>query len=291
MKRKIVLIGPGRLGQAVTRLLGEGDHDIRAVISRDPGRAASAARFIGRPGTGTTDLTAAAEGEVVLLALPDDHLESMAALLRREGLLAPGAVLVHFSGLHPAACLLGEDAPSIEALSIHPLQTFADAVMGTRNLPGTPCSIEGAEHLLPLAEQLVEDIGGIPVRIRSETKPLYHAAACVASNYLVTLVAAARQIMAACGFEEEDALHLLIPLLRGTGRNLAALGPERALTGPIARGDERTVALHLKALAKQPDDLREIYRVMGRKTVEIALRKGTLDGDGAKRILALLQED
>lgn len=289
MKRKIVLIGPGRLGQAVTRLLGESDHDIRAVISRDVDRAVSAARFIGRPGIGTTDLAAAADGEVVLLALPDDHLESMAALLRREGHLAQGAVLIHFSGLHPAACLLGEDAPTVEALSIHPLQTFADAVMGIQNLPGTPCTIEGTEHLMPLAKELVEDIGGTAVRIRSETKPLYHAAACVASNYLVTLVATARQILAACGFDEDEALHLLIPLLRGTGRNLAALGPERALTGPIARGDDRTVALHLKALAQQPADLQEIYRVMGTKTVEVALRKGTLDETGAKRILALLR--
>lgn len=289
MKKRIVLIGPGRVGQAVARLLQEAGHDLCAIVSRDEHRALSAARFVGSPGAGTTDLARAREGELVLIALPDDHIAGMAARLHREGLLAPGAILVHFSGILPASILLDGADPSLQALAIHPLQTFADAVIGVGTIPGSPFSVEGSEERLPLAEQLVTDMGGIPFRIASERKPLYHAAACVASNYLVTLVASARQIMAACGFAEEDAFKLLSPLLRGTGKNLAALGPERALTGPIARGDVHTVASHLEAMAALPDDLQEIYRVLGRKTVEVALKKGTLDAAKGVEILELLR--
>jgi predicted short-subunit dehydrogenase-like oxidoreductase (DUF2520 family) len=288
MKKRMVLIGPGRAGQSVARLLHEAGHEFKAVISRDPVRAATAARFIGAPGAGTTDLSRARAGEIVLIAIPDDHIEEMAATLRREGYLAPGAILIHFSGILPAAIMQDEEG-SPRALSIHPLQTFADAVIGVHTLPGSPFAVEGDEALLPLAEKLVSDMGGTPFRIASIRKPLYHAAACVASNYLVTIIVAARQIMSACGFSDEEAFHLLAPLLRGTGKNLAALGPEQALTGPIARGDVKTVAAHLQALTELDPELQEIYRVLGRKTVEVARKKGTLDQEKAEEILRILK--
>ncbi|MEJ2199390.1 MAG: DUF2520 domain-containing protein, partial [Desulfuromonadaceae bacterium] len=247
MKPRIVLIGPGRLGQAVTCLLAEAGYPIVAVISRNLERAVTAARFVGNRAAGTSDFSRAKEGDIVLLALPDDLLAETALRLRENDYLAPDAVLIHFSGLHPAAILNQGSAPAVGALSLHPLQTFADAVSGLRNLPGTPFAVEGDKTLLPLGYSLVEAMGGTPFRLDSEQKPLYHAAACVASNYLVTLAAASGQILAACGFSEEEALKLLLPLIHGTIRNLTTLGPQQALTGPIARGDVQTVASHLQA--------------------------------------------
>lgn len=288
MKKRIALIGPGRLGQAIGRLLAEAGYEFRAIISRDAARAVEAARFIGCRQAATTDLGRATEGELVLIALPDDHIGEMAANLRLNGHLAAGSVLVHFSGLHPASVMLGEQGPPLGALAIHPLQTFADSVMGVRNIPGSPCSVEGATELLPLGEELVEDIGGTPFRIAAECKPLYHAAACIASNYMVTLVATACEAMSACGLDESEAFRLLTPLLMGTGRNLSVLGTEQALTGPIARGDKRTVGKHLQALEQMPADLGEIYRVLGIKTVEVARRKGTIDQQRAAELLKLL---
>jgi len=290
MKKKIVLIGPGRLGLTVARLLADAGHEIRAIISRDSTRAAAAARFVGAPGVGATDLSRVQEAELVLITLPDDQIGEMAARLRRDGHLTPGTVLIHFSGMHPAAILLGEEGPILHALAIHPLQTFANAVMGVRQLPGSPCSVEGEEDLLPLAEALVTDLGGTPFRLAAEHKPLYHAAACVASNYLVTLVDTAGEIMAACGFSRDEAFRLLTPLLSGTIKNLSALGPGRALTGPICRGDLRTVRKHLQALSELPPDIQEVYRAMGRQTAALAKRRGTLDAEGEKKILKILEE-
>jgi predicted short-subunit dehydrogenase-like oxidoreductase (DUF2520 family) len=290
VKPKIVLIGPGRIGQAVTSLLAEAGYPVAAVISRDPIRAVSAARFVGNRAAGTTDLSRTRAGDIVLLALPDDVLAEVSLNLRQQGWLNPETVVVHFSGRHPAAILNQGSAPPVRALSLHPLQTFADAVTGLRNLPGSPFSVEGEDALIPLGESLVEAMGGRPFRIHSEQKPLYHAAACVASNYLVTLAATAGQILAACGFAEEAALQLLIPLLKGTTRNLVTLGPKDALTGPIARGDVQTVASHLDAMAGLPTDLRDIYRVMGRETVKLARLKGTLGGQQAEAILELLKD-
>ncbi len=287
--KRIALIGPGRIGQTVARLLCEAGHEIVAVISRDEHRAVTAARFIGSPGTGTTDLLRARDADLVLIALPDDYIAQMARALRNRKALSPTAVLVHFSGLHCADILLAGDAEPNRALALHPLQTFADSVVGLKNLPGSPVSVEGTAGTFELGESLVEDMGGIPVPISKEQKPLYHAAACVASNYMVSLVAAAGQMMQACGFDEKQALNLLLPILKGTANNLATLGPTNALTGPIARGDARTVEKHLQALEALPEDLNAIYRVLGKKTVEVARKKGTLSPEAEAEILKLLE--
>lgn len=289
MSRRIALIGPGRIGQAVTRLLHDAGHDIVAVIGRDPARAKAAARFIGRVEAATTDQGMVSAADLVLFALPDDLIGPTAAALRHSGKLAAETVLVHFSGLHPAAILLGEDGPALGALAIHPLQTFADAVVGVRNLPGTPCSIEGEEALLPLAEALVADLGGRPFVIDRDHKPLYHAAACVASNYLVALTNAACELLGGCGYSRDQAFELLSPLLRGTLNNLVTLGPVAALTGPISRGDTRTVARHLKALEPFSADLNNLYRALGRQTADVAREKGTLEAEQEAELRTLLE--
>lgn len=289
MSRRIALIGPGRIGQAVTRLLCEAGHEIVAVIGRDPARAKAAARFIGHAEAATTDPGRVSGADLVLFALPDDLIGPVAADLRHSGKLAPGTVLLHFSGLHPASILLGEEGPALGALAIHPLQTFADAVVGVRNLPGTPCAVEGEAALLPLAEELVADLGGRPFVIDREHKPLYHAAACLASNYLVALTNAACELLGACGFGRDQAFELLSPLLRGTLNNLSTLGPVAALTGPISRGDTRTVARHLKAMEPLPADLNRLYRALGRQTANVARQKGTLEAKKEAELRVLLE--
>ncbi|MDY6847698.1 MAG: Rossmann-like and DUF2520 domain-containing protein [Geoalkalibacter sp.] len=288
--KRLAIIGTGAVGQSVASLLHDAGHDIRAIISRDRGRAVSAARFAGVRQAATTDMSCVHEAEIILLAVSDDRIGSVAAHLRREVGLAPGTVLVHFSGIHRADILLGDQADGLHALAIHPLKSFPDEVVGVRALPGSPFAIEGEEELLPLAEELIQAMGGIAFRIKGEQKPLYHAAACVASNYLVTLVSVARDIMAACGFSQQDAFRMLTSLMKDTGKNLAALGPENALTGPIARGDVRTVEKHLRALDALPEDIGEIYRALGRKTVELARHKGTLEAEQSRRILKALDE-
>lgn len=290
MKKPVVLLGPGRLGQAVCRLLHKSGYEIRAIISRDLSRAKEAALFAGCPDAATTDLTKIREGELVLLSLPDDHIGEMAKKLRKQSLLHPEAVLIHFSGLHCAELLQDKEDASPPALSVHPLQTFADAESGAASLPGSPFSVEGTNHALPLGEELVRDLGGKPFRIKSEQKALYHAAACIASNYQVALAAMARDVMASCGFDEETAFDLLSPLMETTAKNLRALGPEKALTGPIARGDVKTVEKHLEAMKPLPEELKKIYRLMGEKTVEVAQKKGTLVPENQNEILELLRE-
>lgn len=288
MKPVVAVVGPGRVGQTVARLLHQAGYHLQAILSRDSGRAAVAASFAGCPEAATTDPARLRQAAVVLLALPDDHLAETARTLREQAALAEEAVLVHFSGIHPAAILLQDNQAPAGALALHPLQTFANPEAGLAALPGSPWSVEGNAADLELGERLVRDLGGKPFRLQAMQKPLYHAAASVVSNQLAALVKSAAQIMTGCGFSERESLALLGPLFRTSADNILALGPEQALTGPIARGDVRTVARHLQALADQPSELIEIYRVLGCKTVEVALAKGSLGESAAREILRLL---
>jgi len=287
---RIALVGPGRLGQAVCRLLADAGHEFVAVVSRDLARARAAARFIGNPQAATTDLTKVKDAEMVFLALPDDAIAPMATRLRQEGLVRPGTILVHFSGIHDSSILLGEEGTPVLGLAIHPMQSFADAVIGMRNLPGSLFAIEGDASLIPLAKELVDDVGGQPFILTREQKPLYHAAACTASNFLVTLVATAGEMLSYCGIDAKDAGRLFAPLLNGTVKNLSTLGPQSALTGPIVRGDILTVEKHLAALEGLPEEVRRLYCLMGEKTVDLAEDSGRLSAEKAAVLRRLLQK-
>lgn len=289
MKPALVLIGPGRVGCAFSRRLREAGYPIAAVISRDQKRALEAARFIGCGAeTATTDIRLAAQGDILLLALPDDQLQPFSRRLCQEAELTAGTTLVHFSGLHPAA-ILARPNSDIGLLSLHPLLPFADRDNAARNLQDCPCTLEGDANRQALGLELIAAVGGLPFTLPAAAKPTYHAAASIASNFLVSLSASARDlIVASCGLDPPQAQQLLAPLQRATLDNLRALGPEQALTGPIVRGDAGTLALHLETLARQSPDLFDLYRRLARATLELACRSGRLSAEDAEPLRRLL---
>jgi predicted short-subunit dehydrogenase-like oxidoreductase (DUF2520 family) len=288
MKARIVLIGPGRVGAAVGKRLHQAGYPLVAVIGREQRRAEDAARFIGcDPAAATTDPAQARRGQVVLLALPDDQIGAMAARLQQDPGLPEQTTLVHFSGLQPAS-LMSVAGSACAAVSIHPLLPFADREMAAARLTDCPCAIEGDEAAVPLAEQLVGAIGAQGFRLPSDAKVLYHAAACIASNYLVTLTAAARDLLLHCGFDNQQALALLRPIQQATSDNLGRLDPESALTGPIVRGDSGTVESHIAALEAQVPQLLELYRCLGQQTLALATASGRLDKQPAVTLQRLL---
>jgi len=171
---------------------------------------------------------------------------------------------------------------------LHPLQTFAAGA--ERALAGTYFFFEGTPGFEGAAEALVRELGGRPVRIARADKALYHAAAVVACNYGVTLVAEAVAILEKAGVARETGLAALLPLLHGTLGNLATAGLPDALTGPISRGDAETVERNLAALRSRAPGLDELYRLLGRHTVPFARANGTLSAEAERRISALLEK-
>jgi len=227
---------------------------------------------------------------VLLLAVRDDALAGCVADLARAGAapFAAGAVALHLSGALSSEVLapLGAAGRGLAIGSMHPLVAFGpDPAAAARRLSGATFALEGDLAAVAAADAIVRRLGGVPVTLAPELKPLYHAGAVVASNYLVTLLAVAARLVVAAGMPEDGALAALLPLVRVTLENVAAAGPAAALTGPIARGDAATVRRHLMAL--RHDDA-ALYKALGEETLRLA-REAGLGRDAAERIAALLR--
>jgi predicted short-subunit dehydrogenase-like oxidoreductase (DUF2520 family) len=154
------------------------------------------------------------------------------------------------------------------------LQTVANPEEGVRVLPGVAFAIDGAREATAWAERLVGLLDGLTLHVPAASRPLYHAAAVMASNYVTALMSTAVMLMREAGVEEGAARRALEPLARTSVKNELQLGPAAALTGPIARGDADTVRGHLAALAKAPAVVESLYRAAGLATLEIARQRG-----------------
>lgn len=289
MKPDFALIGPGKVGCAIGRRLVQAGYPISAVIGRDRDRATEACGFIGSgPDIASTDIRCALAARLILIAVPDDRIAATVAALFETGDLSD-RVLVHFSGRHQAN-ILRPQGKKAAVLSIHPLLPFADRDMAARKLTECPCALEGDPACLDLGVELVEAFDGRPFHIDSKHKALYHAAACVTSNYLVTLLAVTEQLAEHCGIEKNDVLPLFLPLARATLDNVDALGTGRGLTGPIARGDAKTVSGHFAALQQTAPDSLDIYKVLAQQTLELARQSERIDATAGERIRTILNK-
>ena len=201
----------------------------------------------------------------IVLCVPDDAIPDAAAAV------AGAAPLVgHTSGATPLGALA---AAGGERFGLHPLQSIP-AGAGPDVFRGAGCAVAGSSPAaLGFATGLARALGMTAFEIDDEGRAAYHAAASLASNFLVTLQAAAESIAAGAGLEPAEARALLVPLLRRTVDNLAELGPERALTGPLARGDERTVEAQRAAVAEVAPHLLELFDQLVHHTRALAGRE------------------
>lgn len=193
------------------------------------------------------------DADVVLLCVPDDQIGDAAALIApRAGLLVG-----HCSGARTLDPLLESGH---EAFSLHPLMTITQ---DGAELDGAWAAIAGAtEPALRLATGLAMRLGMRPFEVDDEDRSAYHASASVASNFLVTLEAFAERL----GTDREA----LAPLVRATVENWAAVGPEHALTGPVARGDHGTVARQREAVLERTPELVDLFDALVAATQELA---------------------
>lgn len=261
------IVGGGRLGKSVARLAHDsGRYRIGALLCRSPASARAARDFVG-VGVALTDLAALPAADITLLAVPDGEIAAVAAALAATGGIAAGSVVCHASGVGEAALLAPLAAQGVHCASLHPAFSFADPARAVAGFAGTRCALEGDAAALPLLQRLAADLGGVPFVLAPGGKPAYHAALSIASNYLVTLHDLAARVAAQAGMADEVAAEVLGGLMRQTLDNTLVLGPQAALTGPIARGDAGTVARHRQVLSATDDAL---YCALGRATATLA---------------------
>jgi len=229
---RLALVGQGRLGTALSQALRLAGYEVDGPLGR------------GSDGS---------EADAVLLCVPDAEIAAAAALVE------PGRLVGHCSG---ATGL--EPLTPHEAFSLHPLMTVTGH---GASFDGAGAAVDGSSpRALALANQLANALGMRPVRVGNEDRAAYHAAASIASNFLVALEASAERLASTVGIDRE----LLVPLVRATVENWATLGAERALTGPVARGDEATVEAQRAAVAERTPESVELFDALVRTTRDLA---------------------
>ena len=272
----LAIIGAGRVGTTLGLAAHRAGYTVKAVHTRTLARARPLLEVTGA--WLAPDLAAAiSSADLILLAVPDDAISRV----DEDGAAAwrPGSGVVHHSGLHPAAVLHQAAAAGAFTGAMHPLQAISDPVRALDLLQGAYFGLSGDARLLPTLETLVYALGGRPLLVPDDAKPLYHAAAVFASNYLVTCFAEAVDILAGLGIDRQDAAAALLPLARGAVANLTQPGLPYALTGPITRGDTGTLQAHQVQFAAKRPDLLPLYRLLGLATIPIAAAQGRLTQD------------
>ena len=282
---RVGVVGAGRVGAALGAALERAGHTVVAASGVSAASRRRAERMLpGVPLTAPQDVLAAAE--LVLLTVPDDALPPLVEGLVATGSVRPGTILAHTSGRYGCAVL--EAATRVGALpvALHPAMTFTGTEVDIARLAGCSFGVTAPDPLRPIAEALVVEMGGEPEWIAEEARPLYHAALAYGSNYLVTLVAQAAELLAAAGVEHPG--RMLGPLL-GAALDNALRSGDQALTGPVARGDAGTVAAHLSVLTALDPQAAAGYRALGRLTADRALASGLLSAEKAESLLDALQ--
>lgn len=231
------VIGRGRAGRSLATALGRAGWGLGGVLGRED------------------DVAESAHGvDLLVIAVPDDAVATVAASV------APvdSTVIAHLAGSLGLDVLL----PHTRRAALHPLASLPSPEVGAERLRGAWFAIAGD----PLVASVVEAVEGRSFEVPDEQRAAYHAAAAIASNHLVALLAQVERVAAGAGVPFEAYLDLV----RATVENVAVLGPAEALTGPAARGDEATIARHLAAL---PDDERELYEVLAEACRKLAAWK------------------
>lgn len=258
----IGVIGTGRVGSVLGAALRAAGHSLVAASARsDASRARAAALLPDVPLAAPADVARRSTG--LLLAVGDDALGPLVIELVRAGVLGEGQVVVHTSGRHGLSVLQPAADAGAATLAIHPAMTFAGTPVDLDRLRGTVFGVTALGRHWSIAEALVSAVGGTPVSVPEELRPLWHAGLAHGANHLVTLVASALDVVRATGVADPAAV--LRPLLTAALDNALTSG-DAALTGPVARGDAGTVATHLEVLGREVPEERPTYLAMARAT-------------------------
>ncbi|MGI6308784.1 MAG: Rossmann-like and DUF2520 domain-containing protein [Dethiobacteria bacterium] len=285
--KKIAIIGAGNVGKVLGYALKQKGYELAAISARTEKSREIAADLLQCSAYSEPE-KAAQHAEIVFLTTPDRVIKEVCDVLALKGGFRRGQMVLHTSGAHSSVILSAAREAGAKVLSFHPLQTFPELEAGLRSLPGTFFAVEGDKEAFPVAEELVEALEGKMLAIPTEMKPLYHAAACVACNYLSTLMDVALRMYNVMGISSEQAFESLSPLIYGTLKNIGEMGPEKALTGPVARGDLPTIKSHLQSINELAPELLTLYNCLGIYTADLARRKGTLPKEQEEQLKNLL---
>lgn len=280
MKKIFHIVGAGRVGQTFAVLLNRHpDWQLSHIISRSLPPNAYGARV-------SADIADLPAADVVIIATPDNAIAETAGHIARHIELSPQTLVMHLSGAKSIQALQAVTERGALAGSLHPVFAFADVEHSVAHLAGNLCAVEADEpYAVEILQQLTDALGLTAFMMPSEYKARYHAALSAASNFSVTLAAFAQNLLAPLALPETLSRRLVGSLMQQSINNLGKLPPLQALTGPIVRGDDSTVAAHLAAMTAEEQ---AVYCVWAQATLNLAVLR--LDNESVEKVQAVLKK-
>ena len=287
MRLSLGIIGSGKVGSTLAQLWFRAGYEIRAIYNRSPDKAYALAKSINSE-VMEDPYQVLARSEIVFLTVPDNEIEHVVQKLSNASDLS-GKAFVHTSGSIGVEAMHSLFNQGALVGSLHPIFPFADIQSSIENLPGAVFAIETDNHLLhDWLEELVAVLKGKTLSVPVGRKAYYHAALAISSNYTVTLYAIAQHMLGQLNANPENIMQALNVLLRATTNNIEILGIPDALTGPLSRGDTRTIRAHLEAI--EDPVLRDVYcglatltyPILDQRGIDITQIEEALKGDHTK---------
>lgn len=290
LRKRIGIIGAGVVGTAVGVVLHDKGYEITGAYDIKPESTKLLAERTGcRVAANPEEVARSAD--LLFITPCDSAIQSVVDALADVGAINSDHTLVHMSGAQSSEILDRAKEFGARVLSVHPLQSFANLDMAIENLPGSIFSIEGDRQAFDVAVCIVETLGGEYFFIDRKAKPLYHAGACVVSNYLVTIIDFGVKLLEYTGIPKNMATRALMPLINGTLNNIDNIGIPKSLTGPIARGDISTIIKHLDCLEEVAPGLTKLYGWLGYYTAQVALEKGSINQEVMEKFQKLFMQE
>lgn len=288
-KPEVSIIGTGRLGTTLAVALATRGYEIRSLVARTAKSARTAASLLDADVQvlAAKQLRTLIDADLFLITVPDDQIASVARDLSEINAdRKKKSTVLHTSGALSSEVLAPLRAKDWHTGSIHPLMSVS--AVHDASLRGAFWSVEGDQSALRLGKEIVRDLGGKSFSIRTEDKPLYHAAAVMVSGNVVALFDVALEMLGECGLDRKTARAVLLPLIASTVRSLETKTPEESLTGTFSRGDVETVKRHLGVM-RNPE-VRSLYRILGKRSLKLANLDKALERQMKKVLLTGLQD-
>lgn len=276
MNNKIAIIGFGKLGQTLAKAFKNTAWDVVGIFDKKSSKGANLAQSLQLKYHASLE-TLLFEADIIFLTVPDQSIQPIAKEIATLNSNKEYQYFFHCSGSQNLDALQPLHTSNIGCF--HPLQAFTE---NTTSLENTYVAIDGEQSSLNIATKLAHTLNAVPIHVPANDKPLYHAAACILSNYLVSLTCIAEDIFMKWSIPREA----LFGLLQSTVHNIeSAKNTASALTGPLSRGDSSTISQHLEVL---PDKYQHLYCLLGLKTLDIAKANGTITDNNYLELRNLL---
>lgn len=288
-KSEVTIIGTGRLGTTLALALAGSGYSIRSLVARRVQSARKAARLLDADVQvlAAKQLRTLIDADLFLITVPDDQIAPVARELSEINAARKKKVTaLHTSGALSSEVLAPLREKGWDTGSIHPLMSVS--AVHDASLEGAYWSVEGDRSAVRLGKEIVRDLGGKSFSIRTEDKPLYHAAAVMVSGNVVALFDVALEMLGECGLDRKTARAVLLPLIASTVRSLQTKSPEESLTGTFSRGDVETVKRHLAVMRNS--EIKNLYRKLGERSLRLADLDKNLERQIKKVLLTGLQD-